>query len=115
MGLDFIRKATPSFRKGLDRMRIKLATPTLFTQEPTCSSPVYAANLREDKELAAGEKLGVRLDGQRVLALRGLEPVAVFDNPTPDLKAALAASHGEACGVVQAVHAIARVAEITVC
>src|ERR1700730_4339959 len=112
MGLDFIRKATPSFRKGLDRMRVTLATPTLFTQEPTCSSPAYAADLREDKEVAAGEKLGGRLDGQPRLALGGLDPVAVFNNPTPDLKAALLASHAEACGVVQAVHVIARVAEI---
>ena len=115
MGLDFIRKAAPSFRKGLDRMRVKLATPTLFTKEPTCSSPAYAANLRKNKDVETGEKLGVRLDGEQVLALRGLDLVAVFDNPPSDLKAALMASHGEACGVVQTVHSIARVAEITVC
>jgi hypothetical protein len=115
MGLDFIRKAAPSFRKGLDRMRIKLATPTMFTQEPTCSSPAYAANLCDEKMLVAGEKVGVRLDCQRVVALRGLDPVAVFSNATPELKDALLASHGEACGVVQAVHVVARVAEISVC
>ena len=57
----------------------------------------------------------MRLDGQHVLALRGLDLVAVFTSPTPELKEALVASHGEACGVVQTVHAIARIAEITVC
>ena len=29
MGIDFIRKAAPSFRKALDRRRIELATPSL--------------------------------------------------------------------------------------
>lgn len=115
MGIDFIRKAAPSFRKGLDRMRIKLATPTLFTQQPESALRAYAANLRNDMTLTTGEKLGVRLDGQHVLALRGLDLVAIFNSPTPELKEALLSSHGEACGVVQAIHAIARIVEITVC
>ncbi|HVO79023.1 MAG TPA: hypothetical protein VMT39_03330 [Candidatus Bathyarchaeia archaeon] len=115
MGIDFIRKAAPSFRKGLDRRRIELATPNLFTQEPTSAPRAYAAQLRSDKMLAVGEKLGVRLDGQNVLALRGLDLVAVFKSPGADLKNALSASFGEACGTVQAVHSVARIAEITVC
>ena len=32
MGIDFIKKAAPPFRKGLDRRRIELATPTLFSR-----------------------------------------------------------------------------------
>ena len=115
MGIDFIRKAAPSFRKGLDRRRIELATPNLFTQEPTSAPRAYAAQLRGDKPLAVGEKLGVRLDGQNVLATRGLDLVAVFKSPTAELKSALSASFGEACGTVQAVHLAARIAEITVC
>jgi hypothetical protein len=115
MGIEFVRKAAPSFRKGLDRMRIRLATPTLFTQQPECAPHAYAASLRNGETLTAGEKLGVRLDGQRVVATRGLSPVAVFKNPTSELMQALVASHGEACGLVQEVHVIAGVAEITVC
>ena len=113
MGIDFIRKAAPSFRKGLDRRRIELATPTLFTHEPASVPRAYAAQLRGDKSLAIGEKLGVRLDGQNVLG--GLDLVAVFKSPTAELKRALSASFGEACGTVQAVHSAARIAEITVC
>jgi hypothetical protein len=41
--------------------------------------------------------------------------VGVFKNPTPEVKAALVKSHGEACGVVQTIHTIARVAEVTLC
>ena len=57
----------------------------------------------------------MRLDGQNVLALRRLDPVAIFKSPSADLKNALSASFGEASGTVQAVHSIARIADITVC
>jgi hypothetical protein len=115
MGIDFIRKAAPSFRKGVDRRRIELATPTLFTQQTTSAPRAYAAQFRNDKTLEVGEKVSVRLDGQNVFALQGLDLVAVFKSPSADLKNALAASFGEASGTVQAVHSVARVAEIAVC
>lgn len=115
MGLDFIRKAAPSFHKGLDKKRIELATPTLFTQQPAEAPRTYAAHLRSGVDLATGEKLGVRLDGDCVVALRGLDPIGDINSPPAELVAALSASHGEACGVVQQVHDMAHVAEITVC
>ena len=115
MGIDFIRRAAPGFRKGLDRMRIKLATPTLFTQQPEAKPPVYAAQLRDDRTTACGEKLGIRLDGQNVHALRGLDLIATFNSPTSELKEALQASYGEACGEVQTIHIVAGVVEITLC
>jgi hypothetical protein len=114
MGIDFIRKAAPSFRKGLDRMRIKLGTPTLFTQQPTSTPLAYAAKLRLDKTVEPGESSESGWMGSKSWQTRGLDLVATFNNPTSELKEALKASHGEACGVVQTVHAIARVAEITV-
>lgn len=115
MGMDFIRKAAPAFRKGLDRMRIKLATPTLFTQQPESKPRSYAAILQGDRTAACGEKLGIRLEGQQVHAMRGLDLVATFNSPTPELRKALQSSHGEACGVVQTTHAVAGVVEVTIC
>lgn len=115
MGLDFIRRAAHTFHKGLDRRRIELATPTLFTQPPTSLPRTYAAEVRGGQTLTAGEQLSVRLDGQRVLALRGLDPVAIINSPPVELMDALSASHGEACGVVNEVHDIAHIAEISVC
>jgi hypothetical protein len=94
---------------------LNLVRLTYFTHEPTSAPRAYAAQLRSDKTLAVGEKLGVRLEGQTVLARRGLELVAVFKSPGADLKNALSASFGEACGTVQAVRSVARIAEITVC
>jgi|SRR5580658_4647165 hypothetical protein len=115
MGIEFVRKAAPSFRKGLDRMRIALATPTLFTQQPACTPCAYAANLQGGYTPAVGDKLGVHLDGERVVILRGLDAVGSFRSPTVELLEALRASHGEACGLVQQFHEIACIAEITVC
>lgn len=115
MGIEFIRKAAPSFRKGLDRMRIALATPTLFTQQPVAAPQAYAANLHRGYLPSVGEKLGVRLQGEQVLILRGVESVGAFRSPTAELLDALRASHNEACGLVHEVHDVACIAEITVC
>jgi hypothetical protein len=115
MGLDFIRRAAPAFHKGIDRMRIRLATPTLFTQQPESKPRLYVAQLRKDRTAACGDKLGIRLDGEQVKALRGLDVVATFNNPTPELREALIASHGEACAEVQTIHIVAGVLEVTLC
>jgi hypothetical protein len=115
MGVDFIRRTARSFHKGLDRRRIELGTPTLFTQQPETAPRTYAANVCAGATLAAGEKVGVRLDGDCVIAMRGLDPIATINRPPADLVAALSASHGEACGTVLHMHDIAHVAEITVC
>jgi len=115
MGVDFIKKAATSFNKGLDKARTALSTPSLFRVQPGCVPQAYAVQLRGDKVLHSGEKLGVRLDGQNVLAMRGFELIGVFKNPTPEVRAALIESHGEAFGIVQTIHAIAGVAEVTIC
>jgi hypothetical protein len=116
MGVDFIRKAAPSFRKGLDRRRLELGTPNLFTQHPIDAPRTYAATLRAGEALDTGEQVCVHLDDARhVLVLRGLDAIGEFDNPTADLLDALVDSHGEACGLVQTFHSIARIAEIIVC
>src|SRR5687768_6911051 len=114
MGMEFVRKAAKSFHKGLDKSRARLGAPGLFTQEPTSSPRAYAADLRSGQSVQAGEKVGVRMDGPNVVALRGLDRVATFKNPA-GLKEALAQSHGEACGTVRAVHGMAGVVEITIC
>ncbi len=82
MGMDFIRRAAPAFRKGLDRMRIKLATPTLFTQQPESKPRSYAAKLQGDRTAACGEKLGIRLEGEQVHAMRGLDLVLLCHKRT---------------------------------
>jgi len=115
MGIEFIRKAAKSFNKGTDRDRRDLARPDLFTQLPTIAPRSYAATLQNGCTVTPGEKLGVHLDGQNVVALRGLDPIATFNSPSVDLKNALHACHGERSGSVLHVHPIAGIVEIVIC
>lgn len=115
MGIDFIRRAAKSFRKGIDRRRIELCTPGLFTKEPECGPRTYAANLSDGQLLSPGDTVGIRLDELGVTAMRGLDRVATLANPSSELITALSNSHGEASGHVHVVHLEARVAEISIC
>jgi hypothetical protein len=115
MGIDFIRKCAPAFRKGLDRRRVELGTPDLFSRKLERKPRAYAASVQSGERLAEGDKLSVCLKGNQVLALRGLSPVAQIRNPPTELVMGLQASFGEACGEVQSVHEMACIAEITLC
>lgn len=115
MGLDFIRKAARPFRKGLDKSRIELGTPDLFTRKPDCEPRAYAVTIRRPMRLSRGEELGVRFQGNKVIAQRGTDIVAEFDSPPEELVDALRESYGEACGTVTEIYEIADTAEVTVC
>ena len=114
MGVDFVKKAARSFHKGLDKRRVELGTPTLFTQQPTSTPRSYAAKCCSGKTVAAGEILGMRLQGNQICATRGLDTVATIDSPAPELVQALSAGFGEASCVVQQFHEIAGVAEVSI-
>jgi hypothetical protein len=115
MGIDFIRRAAPSFSKSMDRRRVELGTPDLFSLKLEGKPRAYAAAMQRGEQLAEGDKLCVCLKDNQVIALRGLSPVAQIRNPPAELLTGLKASFGEACGVVQVVHVKACIAEITVC
>ena len=115
MGIDFIIKCAPAFRKGLDRRRVELGTHDLFSRKLEGKPRAYAASVQSGERLTEGDKLCVCLRGSYVLVLRGLSMVAQIRNPPSELIVGLKASFGEACGVVQVVHEMACIAEITVC
>ncbi len=115
MGGDLVKKAAPSFRKALDRGRIELGTPGLFTQEPAAQARSYAAHLADGKTTTKGEELGVHLHEEHVLVLRGLEAIGEIEAPPADLLTALQISFGDACARVVEVHDLAHVAEVVVC
>ena len=115
MGLDFIRKAAKPFRKGLDKSRIDLGTPDLFTRKPDCEPRAYAVTILENRHLSPGDELAVRFEGGKIVAQRGTDIVAAFDSPPEELVEALNESYGEACGTVIEVYEIADAAEVTVC
>jgi hypothetical protein len=115
MGLDFVRKAAPNFHRGLDRRRIELGTPGLFSRKVESIPRSYAAAVHDGQALGLGEKLGLCLKGDEVLVLRGLCAVGIVRNAPAELVTALGESFGEACGIVRVVHEISSFVEITVC
>lgn len=115
MGIDFIRKAAKSFHKGLDRSRLELTTPDLFTRQLGCQPRAYVVTIKTNRKLISGEELSVRFRNGKIVAQRGMDVVAEFDSPPEELIEALQESYGEACGTVIEVYDIAETAEISVC
>jgi hypothetical protein len=115
MGLDFIKKAAPSFKKGIDRSRIALGTPGLFTKQPIEGARCYSAKLHVGMSAAVGDEVGVRLIDREVILLRGLTQLARLTNPPERLWQALVASFGEASGRVEETLEISRTIEVSIC
>lgn len=115
MGADFPEKATPTFKKSWDRARVTLATADLFTREPRCAARMAAAEIVGSAKLSAGDRLVVEAHGAELVALRGNTEVARFTKPSAELVRAVNDSCGVAKGVVEQVHDLAGVVEISLC
>ena len=116
MGVDFISKARNAFKKGLDKSRVELGTPNLFSRDPDEVPRSYSVTLRVGRELETDDQVCVRLrDGGGVVAMDGLDVIGEFDAPPGELVEALKASEGDGCGTVVTMHEGAGVAEISVC
>jgi len=115
MGVDFIEKAAPTFRKSWDRAKVRLGTSELFTRLPECTARTAAAELVGCARLAVGDYLTVEHDGDGLIALRGQSVVARFLDPPQELVLAVKDSCGVAKGTVEQVHEMAAIAEISLC
>lgn len=115
MGLDFIEKATPTFKKSWDRGRVALGTADLFTRIPDCAARTAAADIIGNARLKVGARLTVEIQDGQLIARQGNSAVAHFTDPAPELLQAVTASCGIAKGLVEQVHPIAGVAEISLC
>ena len=90
MGVDFIRKTAPSFKKSWAQHRQELETPDLFTAEPDCITNTAPADICDLARLSEGDTVTVQLiDDSRLVALRGLDEVASFNNPPEGLISAV--------------------------
>jgi hypothetical protein len=115
MGADFLERATPSFKKYWDRAKVRLGTADLFTRAPSGTIRTAAADIVGNATLAIGEHLTVEPEGQELVARRGNTEVARVERPSNELMQAIKDSCGIAKGIVEQVHALAGVAEISLC
>lgn len=113
MGADFYDKAAKGFKKSFDRARAALATPDLFTRQPECVARSVAADMLAP--VTVGERLTIEREGAGLIGLRGNKEVIRIKTPTADQLEAVDASCGVAQGVVEQVHELAQVAELSLC
>lgn len=81
MGADFLEKTKKPFRKHLDRSRAKLKSDTLFSVDPELRGRILRAEVLNNASPSIGECLAVELDNGRLIARRGITPVAVISDP----------------------------------
>jgi hypothetical protein len=92
MGQDWIPKAEKAIKRRLDRARLELSTPQLFTQEPICEGRVAAAEMDAGARAAVGDDLVASMEGGQVRLYRGNTPVGRLTSPSAEQTAALAQS-----------------------
>jgi hypothetical protein len=115
MGLDFIKKAAPTFHKALDRRAVALRTPTLFNRDIPSVARRASAEIFGGSKLANGEKIILRILDSMLIAQRDNVVVAKFPAPPPDFLKQIQAGAGIEKGVVVAVHDLSQTVEIGFC
>lgn len=115
MGVDFIQKTARTFEKHLDLARARLGTADLFTRAPVESRPAFAADAIGQPALKCGQELNVELDGDVLVLRDGLRVVARASQPASAILDAVVSSSGIATGVVQEIHELSGVVEVTLC
>lgn len=89
MGQDWIPKAEKAIKRRLDRARVELATPELFTQQPTCAGRIAAAELDVGAEAVVGEDLVASMERNEVRLYRCNTPVGRLTAPSAEQVTAL--------------------------
>jgi hypothetical protein len=115
MGADFSEKTTPTFKKCWDQGRLDLVTEDLFNRLPTAKARSFAAELSESASLQKGEKVTIDKIGNALVATRGHTELARSEDSPAELLEAIEANCGVAQGIVEEVHELAGVVEISLC
>jgi hypothetical protein len=115
MGLDFIRRAAPSFHRALDKRAVDLRTPKLFVRDMPVVSRTASANICKGSRLNIGDKLLLRMIGKTLIAQRENFVVAEFPEPPAEFLQRVEAGAGVEAGEVKNVRTLSEVAEIEIC
>ena len=115
MGLDFIKKAAPTFHKALDRRAVELRTPTLFNRDIPAVARSASAEISRGCKFTSGEKVLLRILKGKLIAQRDNTVVAEFPAPPAEFIKQVQAGAGIEKGVVKAVHELSQTVEIGFC
>ena len=114
MGAEELTKRRQSHDKYIDRQRVELATPDLFTQMPENQPRSCVATVIGDATVVVGESLVIEAADNSLQARRGNSIVLTISDPPADVLSAVRAGAGIASGTVQHVHKLSRRVQVTI-
>lgn len=115
MGLDFIRRAAPSYKKAIDWERVRLGTAELFRNTSIECTRTFAIDIKPGCTVQVGDELWIEREGDALVARKDIAEVGRADRPGVEIVSAVAESAGIALGVVVQVNEISGVAEVRPC
>lgn len=114
MGAEELKKRRLSHDKYIDRQRVALATPSLFTQTPEEQLRSCVASIIPDAAVEVGDSFVIEPTETGMLGRRGNSVVLDFVQPPDDIVRALRSGAGVASGEVNRVNKLSRTAEVTI-
>jgi hypothetical protein len=114
MGAEELRKRRRSHDKYVDRKRVELSTPNLFTQTPINQPRCILTSIQSGASLVEGECLVIEVVDGALLATRSSSIVARCEAPPADILAAIVDSACPAAGVVTQVNRLSKTAELSI-
>ncbi|MEQ8694885.1 MAG: hypothetical protein RIC85_06215 [Gammaproteobacteria bacterium] len=115
MGIDFLRRAAPSFHRALDRQAIALRTPTLFTSDIPMVARTASADLCVGSQVYIGERVVLRLLDKKLVAQRDNHVIAEFANPPAEYVARVEAGGSFEVGEVKSIRSLSEEVEVAFC
>jgi hypothetical protein len=115
MGLDFIRTATPSFNRALDRRLVEMHTPKLFSRDMPIVSRTASADICDGAIVAQGDSVLLRVIKDKVIVQRKNLVIAECANAPAEFIAHLRAGAGIAEGEIKSLQPISQTVEISIC
>ena len=114
MGLDFIRRAAPSFTKAWNHSKETLTEPTLFTRYPECRTRTVIADLMQSTGLTAGAKVVVCAKASKLILVAGNVQIGVIQQPPSDLQKAIHDAGDCALGQINRINPLSGTADVEI-
>ncbi len=114
MGSEELKKRRRTHDKYIDRQRVALATPDLFTRTPEDQPRSCVAFIEPGVAVDVGDSFIVEPAESGMLGRRGNSVALVFSQPPLDILDAVRGGAGAATGKVVRVNRLSRTVEVTI-
>lgn len=113
MGVDFIRRAAPTFKKSWNNGAKGLAQGTLFTRYPECRGRTVAADMAACSQIDVGKNVVIQIVNGEMCLTEGLSMIGKIPSPPADLLKIIG-EVGCAKGTVERVNTIGGTADVAI-